>query len=97
MSATTTIQQFEVQKTRHATMKDRVVRLTAIRETETANLQRAEAEALVVLGTSDVPEIRRKYQEGTESNASAVAKLTSDLDAIDQKVSDIERLTNAVR
>ncbi|MNR71628.1 hypothetical protein D3C71_22590 [compost metagenome] len=90
---TTSIEQFEKQKTRFASLQERRTRAEALRDAERANLERTREEARNLLGTDNVEELRRLYQEGEAENALKVAELDYALTEMEQKLGDIDRLT----
>lgn len=94
-TAKNSVELFEQQKRRHAELQQRRAKAEATRDAERVTLQRAREEAKQLLGTDDVAELRRLYQEGEAENDRKVVELVFALDEADRKLGDIDRITAA--
>ena len=94
-NASNPIEIFEQQKKRHALLQQRRTRAEALRDAERESLERTRAEARALLGTDDLAKLRQMYEEGRQENERKTTELLFELDEIERKLADIERLTAA--
>lgn len=87
-----TVELFEQQKKRHAELQNKRARAEAVRDAERQNLERTRAEARKLLGTDNVDELRKLYQQGEADNERKTTELVFALDEVQRTLDDIERM-----
>lgn len=88
-----TLEQFEIQKKRHASLHQQRTRVEALRDAEQETLLRVRKEAIELFGTDDLAELSQLLESAKQENLQKTETLTKNLNDLESALQAIDQVS----